>query len=333
MTGIDDQACFRILSLDGGGIRGVFAVAFLARLEEHLDRPIASYFDLIAGTSTGGIIAIGLGLGLSARDILRLYEIRGPAIFDQHDDGVAAWVKRRLRSLRHWVAPKYNSDALKSALADVLGDRRLGESRTRLLIPAWHPVLERVYIYKTAHHTRLETDFRQPAIDAAMATAAAPTYFPPHMTTDAVELVDGGVWANNPTGAAVVEAIGTLRWPADRIRVLSIGTLVDVSSPPSGRGKAAMASHVTRLFMAGQSHSSMGTAKILTGHGQDRQTIWRVDQPAPLGRYALDDTNRISEMKSRAVAEARERLPSLRNAFFWGSAEPFVPCHQLPETA
>jgi hypothetical protein len=94
-----------------------------------------------------------------------------------------------------------------------------------------------------------------------------------------------------------------------------------------------MAGHVTRLFMAGQSHSSMGTAKILTGHGHDRQAIWRVDQPAPPGRYSLDDTNRISEMKSRAVAEAREHLPGLRSAFFWGPAEPFVPHHQLPESA
>jgi patatin-like phospholipase/acyl hydrolase len=68
---------FRILSLDGGGIRGVFPAAFLAKLEEHLNAPIGSYFDLIAGTSTGGIITIGLGLGLSAKDILKLYEEQG----------------------------------------------------------------------------------------------------------------------------------------------------------------------------------------------------------------------------------------------------------------
>ena len=77
---IEAAPTYRILSLDGGGIRGVFPAAFLARLEEHLEQPIGSYFDLIAGTSTGGIIAIGLGLGLAAKDILRLYENRGPAI-------------------------------------------------------------------------------------------------------------------------------------------------------------------------------------------------------------------------------------------------------------
>src|SRR5271157_2636939 len=140
------EQVYRILSLDGGGIRGVFPAAFLACLEEHLDHPIGSYFDLIAGTSTGGIIAIGLGLGLPARDILKLYEDHGPAIFDQQHGPLATWVRQRYRGILHWFGPKYESTALQKALSAILGNRRLGESRTRLLIPAWHPILERVYI-------------------------------------------------------------------------------------------------------------------------------------------------------------------------------------------
>ena len=77
----------RILAIDGGGIRGVFPAAFLASLEERCERPIGEYFDLIAGTSTGGIIAIGLALGLPAKDILDLYEQKGPAIFAQEQSG------------------------------------------------------------------------------------------------------------------------------------------------------------------------------------------------------------------------------------------------------
>ena len=77
----------RILTIDGGGIRGTFPAAFLAELEQELDRPIGSYFDLIAGTSTGGIIAIGLGMGLTAKEISRLYEEKGPAIFGQEKTG------------------------------------------------------------------------------------------------------------------------------------------------------------------------------------------------------------------------------------------------------
>lgn len=326
---IQPTRSYRILSLDGGGIRGVFPAAFLARLEEHLEHPLVSYFDLIAGTSTGGIVAIGLGLGLSAKDVLRFYEERGPAIFDQHHGDLENWLRQNFRRVQHWFGSKYNGAELRQALDDIIGERRLGESKTRLMIPAWHPVLERVYIYKTAHHPRLESDYRQLAIDAAMATAAAPTFLPAHSTADHVDLVDGGVWANNPVGAAVVEAVGVLKWPAERLKVLSIGTIVDVKAPPRLSGKLSMAAHVTRLFMAGQSHSALGTAKIITGHDHDHKAIWRIDQVAPAGRYSLDSAGRIAEMKSRAIAEAREQLQDLRCNFFDQPAEPFKPIYSL----
>jgi uncharacterized protein len=187
------------------------------------DFPIGCYFDLIAGTSTGGIIAIGLGLGLSAADILKLYVDKGPAIFDQEHGMVENWIRQRFHGMAHWISTKYPSEPLRGALQDVFAARKIGESRTRLVIPAWHPLLERVYIYKTAHHPRLETDYKQPAIDAAMATAAAPTLLKPHMTESGVELLDGGVWANNPIGVATIEAIAMLGWPGDRLKILSIG--------------------------------------------------------------------------------------------------------------
>ncbi|RBP18069.1 hypothetical protein DFR50_10111 [Roseiarcus fermentans] len=327
----DARPTYRILSIDGGGIRGVFPAAFLARIEEHLKRPIGSYFDLIAGTSTGGIIAIGLGLGLPARELLRLYEEKGPAIFAQDADAVENWFRRRWLNLMHWFTTKHSSEPLKVALTEVLGEKRLGESRTRLVIPAWHPVLERVYIYKTAHHLRLETDYKQPALDAAMATAAAPTFLAPYVTSDSVELVDGGVWANNPVGVAAIEAVGLLKWPADRIKILSIGTTYDVQAVPRFRGKMPMALRVSRLFMAGQSHSALGTAKIITGSDHTRKAIWRIDQAAPEGRYTLDNTSRIAEMKSRARAEAREQLSELREHFFSSPAEKFIPFHRLEQ--
>jgi Patatin-like phospholipase len=128
-----DGKFFRILSLDGGGIRGVFPAAFLARLEEHLEHPIGRYFDLIAGTSTGGIIAIGLGLGLSAGDILKLYVEQGSAIFDQEHGAVKNWVRAKVRGMAHLFVTKHSSEPLRRALEGVLGRRRLGESRTRLV--------------------------------------------------------------------------------------------------------------------------------------------------------------------------------------------------------
>jgi uncharacterized protein len=333
MSGFDgcapgDGDFFRILSLDGGGIRGVFPAAFLARLEGHLKHPIGRYFDLIAGASTGGIIAIGLGLGLSAGEILKLYVEQGPAIFAQEHGAVENWVRQKVRGVAHLFVTKHSSETLRRALVGVLARRQLGESRTRLVIPAWHPVLERVYIYKTAHHPRLETDYKQPAIDAAMATAAAPTFLKPHMTESAMELVDGGVWANNPIGVAAIEAIGVLGWPRDRLKILSIGTINEPGKLPRLRGKLPMATSVARLFMAGQAHSALGTAKIVTGDTHERKAIWRIDQTAPEGRYTLDNAARISEMRDRAFAEAREQLPELRRHFFAAPAADFVPFHR-----
>ena len=324
-----DRKIFRILSLDGGGIRGVFPAALLARLEEHLEHPIGRYFDLIAGTSTGGIIAIGLGLGLPAREILKLYVEQGPAIFDQQHGTIENWVRRKARGAAHFFVTKHPSTPLRRALEGVLGHRMLGESQVRLVVPAWHPMLERVYIYKTAHHPRLETDYKQPAIDAAMATAAAPTFLKPHMTESwrrAHRWRRLGKQSNRYRRNRFRRPAG---WPADRLKILSIGTINEPGQLPKLRGKLPMAAAVTSLFMAGQSHSALGTAKIVTGDVHERKAIWCIDQTAPEGRYTLDNASQISEMRDRAFAEAREQLPELKRHFFDVPADPFVPFHKI----
>src|SRR4051794_2714465 len=183
---------FRILTIDGGGIKGVFAASFLAEVEDSIDGPLTDHFDLIAGTSTGGIIALGLGLGLSARQILDFYESNGQLIF--RGSG-----RRRLRQL---VMAKHDSRKLEEALVDVFGERRLGESTTRLLIPSMNLESGAVHVFKTAHHPRFERDYKLRAVDVALATAAAPTYFRTHRLPSGSPLVDGGLWANNPMGAA-----------------------------------------------------------------------------------------------------------------------------------
>jgi patatin-like phospholipase/acyl hydrolase len=318
----------RILTIDGGGIRGTFPAAFLANLEQDLDQPIGRYFDLISGTSTGGIIAIGLALGMRAADILELYEDKGPAIFAQTRGGARGWLGRRLRTGRWLVAPKYSVEPLRAALTEVLGERRLGEALTRLVIPAWHPQTQGVYIFKTAHHQRLRTDYRELAIDTALATAAAPSYLAQHVTANDVGLVDGGLWANNPTGIAVVEAIATLGWPAEGLKVLSIGCLEDVKVVRNAYGAASLAPQLASLFMAGQSHGSLGIAKILTGDEHERRAIYRVSQPVPDGFYSLDDTRRIRSLKDRAFAEARIQKPILQPQFFAAPAEEFLPFYR-----
>lgn len=161
----------RLLCIDGGGIKGALPASFLATIEEATGERLADCFDLVAGTSTGGIIALGLGLGFNAAEIKAFYENDGPGIFATF--GMFA-------SVRHVTKAKYDPVPLREALEKILGERCLGESTTRLLIPAFDSTLGRIHIFKTSHHPRFELDYKARAVDVALATAAAPTYFPAH---------------------------------------------------------------------------------------------------------------------------------------------------------
>lgn len=307
----------RILAIDGGGIKGIFPASFLAAIEDAIEDRIANYFDLIAGTSTGRIIALGLGSGLSARDILAFYEESGPEIFGGN---------RLVKTIRWLGVSKYSDRPLREALESVFGDRRLGESANRLVVPSLNLENGEVYIYKTAHNPRFERDYKEKAVDVALATAAAPAYFPTHRSAAGTPLVDGGVWANNPTGMATVEAIGVLGWPIESLRVLSLGC----TSEPLGIGKARLAAMgagywVTRLvslFTTAQSFASLGTAYVLAGH----EAVLRVDPPMPPGRFGLDSHKEILSLKGLGSAEARKALPQVRRMFVdGGHTERFKP--------
>lgn len=315
---------YRILSLDGGGVRGVFSATVLANFEDKIGEPIGQYFDLIAGTSTGGIIALALGLGVPAKEIAKLYEEKGPVIFGK-DQSRKARFARSMRQL--FKGAKHNSTGLRNELEAVFGDRLLGESQTRLIIPSFHPETSKVYVYKTAHHERFQYDHKVKVVDVALATSAAPTYLPSHKSEAGVELIDGGVWANNPIGAAVVEAVGVLGWQRDLIDILSIGTLDEPIKPEHGRSALGMtiSQYIIKMFMAGQAHSSQGTAMLLTGDPHERKAIWRINQTAPAGRFSLDDPRKVGEMKDRALAEAREQWPIVGEPFFSSKASMFTP--------
>lgn len=320
----------RILSIDGGGVRGVFPAAFLASLEDELDAPIGRYFDLISGTSTGGIIAIALAMGVSAKEVLTLYEEKGPGIFDQHQAGLIGWLKRRYRDGKWFLwGPKYETDALEAAIREVLADRKIGDAQTRLMIPAWNAATRKVYVYKTAHHERLTTDYKDLAADAALATSAAPTFFREHITANDVGLVDGGLWANNPAGNSIVEAIGVLGWAPEDIKLLSVSCLEDVFKTKRAYSARSMAKKTAAFFQAGQSFGSMGVAHLLLGDPHTRKAIWRICQPVPDGFFKLDGAKRIRELKERGFIEAREQKPTLKKEFFQEPAAPFVPAHTL----
>lgn len=221
--------------------------AFLAEVEDAIGSSVAKYFDLIVGTSTGGIIALGLGLGMSAAEIRTFYQELGPQVFA---------ASRSAGLIRRIFRPRYSSEPLRAALKEAFGDLRLGDSKARLVIPAFNVDLGKVHLYKTAHHAHFERDHQELAVDVALATAAAPTYFPAHRTAHGIPLVDGGVWANNPIAVAVVEAIGVLDWRSEDVRVVSLGCVEEPISArhhaKDGRGQLYWARKVSDVFMAGQ---------------------------------------------------------------------------------
>ena len=309
----------RILTIDGGGIKGVFPASFLATIDDSVEGCVADYFDLIVGTSTGGIIALGLGLGLSAQKILAFYEEFGPSIFS--GNGKFPW-------LRWPGTAKYSSAPLTEALETCFGDKKLGDSKKRLVVPSLNLENGKVYIYKTAHHPRLEKDYKEKAVDVALATAAAPTYFPTHRSPTGIPLIDGGMWANNPVGMSVVEAITLLGWPRDSLKVLSIGCTTEPLNVKWGRevalGKPYWAFKLLDVFMHAQSHASLGTAQLLAGH----DNIIRIDEGVSQGKFSLDGTKEIDSLKGLGDFQARHALPKLREVFFGNPVEPFEPFHK-----
>lgn len=313
----------RILSIDGGGIKGVFPASFLATMEDSIGDSIANYFDLIVGTSTGGIIALGLGLGFTANEMLNFYEDYGPNIFKGN---------RIFRKFWQLGFSKYKAQGLRTALEAKFKDKSLGESIKRLVIPALNLETGEVHIYKTSHHPRLQIDYKEKVVDVALATAAAPTFFPAFRSVSGIPLIDGGMWANNPVGMAVVEAIAVLNWPRNSLKVLSLGCTTEPLNVNWGRkwslGSGYWSLKIADVFITAQSSASYGTAQLLANH----ENVFRVSPIVEKGRFGLDVVKEIESLKGLGYSEARQHLPSLREQFFIEIAEEFVPFNKLEDS-
>jgi len=216
---------FKILSLDGGGIKGVYTAELLRLCEETFGReqPVARYFDMIAGTSTGGIIALGLGLGISTADITAFYRDDGRRIFPPLPTN---WLSRARRWI-DWgfVGPKLEHEELEKALKRRFVDHILGESIARLVIPAFMMPKTEIAVFKTDHHDDFRNDHLTPMWRVARSTSAAPTYLKGHEHEESGRIfIDGGVWANNPVMVALVDALTAYELTPEQIDVFSIGT-------------------------------------------------------------------------------------------------------------
>lgn len=295
---------FRILSLDGGGIRGIFPAAVLAELEARYlgGRSVGGYFDLIAGTSTGGILALGLAAGLTAADLLKLYAERGCEIFPPGSPGFVGRVERRLRSWRRGIRYAYDQENLARILRETLGDRKLGDATYRLSIPSFDGEYGEVYIFKTPHHPDYRRDLRESMVKVGLATSAAPTYFR-SLRDGGYTFVDGGVWANNPVMIALVEALTSFDIDRSRIRILSIGC---GNAPYRVAGRKVSFGgllHWHDIFLGAmrlQSQNALGQAGLLIGRDQ----LMRIDAPEDAATIKLDDWRRSVDLLPDAAGAA-----------------------------
>lgn len=308
---------FQILALDGGGLKGIFSAAILAHLENDCGIRIVDHFDLIAGTSTGGIIALGLGIGMSPLEIVNFYIENGVKIFPDN----------RLLGIKHYFRHKYHPKELEHVLRDCFKEKALADSSKRLVIPSYNMGEDDVYLFKTPHHKRLRRDFKVPIWKVAMATSAAPTYLPSFTGVDNVRLVDGGIWANNPIMIAITEAISMLNIPLNSLRVLSLGTTnelvgrracLDHGGLWSWRKDAIDVSlHAQSIGAFNQALHLLGTEKVL-----------RIDPKVPDGLFELDKLS-ADDLLGKAAHESRHFVPKFHEVFFDHKAEAFIPFYNL----
>ncbi|GEM50038.1 CBASS cGAMP-activated phospholipase [Deinococcus cellulosilyticus] len=313
---------FQILALDGGGIKGLFTASLLKAFEDDLGCTITDHFDLITGTSTGGIIALALGLGKSPQDIVDFYLKKGPSIFRNPLKGLVFF--------KHLVKRKFNPKALEEALMEVFGGHLLGHSQKRLVIPSYSNDSCLPCTFKTRHHPNFTRDWKRPMVDIALATSAAPTYFPASTRIDNIRHLDGGLWANNPILVGLTEAVSYLEIPVSQIKILSLGTtgaLTNRSRRMDHGGLSQWAWDITNILMDAQSNGATFIAHNLLGdQGKQPQSerILRINPTVPPKLFELD---RIDERRILSLASETSKAytPRLKEMFLSHQAPSFTP--------
>lgn len=292
---------YRILSLSGGGVRGIFQAVFLQQLRKELNKPLSNYFDMIAGTSTGAILALAVAFDKDLDAVVDFYREKSAAIFAPR---FASWLRR---------GPHYDQSLLKQYLTVMFGNLRLSDTKKDLVITA--TALDRFEHHIFSNIASLgRTDSHLTVADVALASAAAPTYFNPVMPVGQERsYLDGGMWANSPSLPSTLIAHHNLGIPLTSIRMLCVGNgYVPVGRTPSdlirlrpfSMGTLRMILELLRGCQATFSNSY--SAELIS-----QQNFLKID--LPLGTsIALDDVNRaVNILPALAQQEAQRFAPRL----------------------
>lgn len=239
---MNNNKTFKILSIDGGGIKGLYSATILKAFEKEFNCQISDYFDMICGTSTGGLIALALSLKVPAQEICDFYEKEGTKIFPKSYE--LKILGKSIIDIGWWKQTafygKFTDIPLKKALTDIFGEKTIGDCKNLLCIPSYSITESKPIVFKYDHKEgRLIRDNKIKVVDIALATSAAPTFFPLAEIGDLhkEQFIDGGVWANNPTLTGLLEALDYFvgdKKPFDRLKILSLSSLSVSKGNPMG---------------------------------------------------------------------------------------------------
>ncbi len=288
---------YRILTLDGGGVRGIVPLVWMQRLEEHLHGNLHAHVDLIAGTSVGAIIGCGIAVGMSAEEIIALWSGGVHQTFEKPGP---------FRSIANkgGMMPKYEDKGLIELLRTYFRDITMGELGRPTLALAYCPHTTSVHVFSSMNEEHKDL----PVWEVCRASTAAPLFFSPyHMVIDEsgekIPLIDGGVTANNPVVIAISEAIDHRRdsLPLNDVLVSSFGTGASPEAkhdiPQTIFGHASM---ITRALFQGATGTDHITAQTML----PSRNYWRFQIPLPPQLSAMDNPNNVDDL----IALAREHI-------------------------
>jgi len=312
---------FQILSLIGGGIRGAFVTSYLKELEQKLGRPIADSFDLIAGTSTGGIIAAGLAFGHSAERMHKFYVDYGASIFTERGPYKAKGFYRYLYPTVNWLFKKktggvldsafrarYCPDALEKSFDEGFGENTLGDIHcTRLIMPSVNLTKGEPHVFRSTH-------------------------LPVAVPDKDIKIAEAGVWAADPSMLAIAEAIRIQKFlqqydpdapiVTDDIHLLSVGTgraEFSLSPPGPDAGLLFWASRIADVMGTSQSQGVHLPLKFFLGE-RYRHVNFKMTE-----KWGLDAVENIPKLFEVGEKRAAETFDTINEEFFVHETPCFVP--------
>ncbi len=295
---------FSILAVDGGGARGIYPAQILARVEAALGQPVRDCFDLLAGTSTGSIIAGAAAAGIPLGEVVSLFEMESPRIFGK---------SRLLSRLSALWRSRYSRATLERVLQEYLPQIVLRDVSTPLMITSADISTGGVHVFKSRYLEDLgepyERDGDVPLRDAILASCAAPTYFDPKAVGPYL-LTDGGLWANNPSIIALTEAISKFKKGVEEVKIFSIGT-GHTTNMYTRRGSWGLltgwgGTKLVSYRLALQSQASANMAELILN---DRYL--RLDPE--IDTWELDDTRHLANLKALAERDFTHQSKAIVN--------------------